>query len=149
MEIRVVPDPILRKVAKPVEKLTPEIINLISEMKRFCASHNGVGLAAPQFGMGLRIIVIDMTPELESCKMKTFINPVILEEFGSTISTEGCLSIPDKKYRVPRAERIRFIADGCKEMCFEGLVSYVVQHEIAHCSGILISDVGTEIKEEE
>ena len=150
-------DPVLRKTG---EILTPEYPNLketITNMYDTMYNACGVGLAAPQIGMALRLFVIDTTPfsddedlddasqkQLEGFK-KTFINAKMIKEEGVEWSfNEGCLSIPDVREDVYRNPTITI--EYCEEdfvmktEVFDGLIARVIQHEYDHIEGILFTD---------
>ncbi|NMB92134.1 MAG: peptide deformylase, partial [Parcubacteria group bacterium] len=133
-------NPLLRQKSKPVEHFTKEVRDLISQMKIIMEKSNGVGLAAPQIGIPLRVI----TCEIDD-KFYAFINPEIIKTSGKNISMEeGCLSLPDTYGEVIRPEKIAFRAlnaDGKKiKIKAFGLLSRVIQHEIDHLDGILFID---------
>ena len=150
-------DPVLRK--KTVN-LTPEYPNfkeLIQNMMDTMYGAYGVGLAAPQIGLALRLFVIDASPfaededlseeeqkELQGFK-KVFVNPIILEESGNEWAfNEGCLSIPDIREDVFRKEtvRIRYQDENFQtfEETYSGLAARVIQHEYDHIEGVLFTD---------
>ena len=95
------PDPVLRKKAAPVSRLTPEIQDFIARMAETMHGHNGVGLAAPQVGISLRIFIVDVGEG-----PKALLNPQIHLSEGSQTGTEGCLSFPRLYGEVTRAERV-------------------------------------------
>ncbi|ACI19172.1 peptide deformylase [Dictyoglomus thermophilum] len=142
-EIRKVGDPILKTKAKKVEKIDEKVKELARDMietMKFC---NGVGLAAPQVGESLRIIVVDYEDN-----PIVLINPEIIEMSGEELDYEGCLSVPGVEVPVKRAERIVFKAqdlDGrTKKYRAKGLLARVVQHEVDHLDGMLILDRAVE-----
>lgn len=139
LEIRLEGDPILRQVAKPVERITKNTRRLIKDMVQTMIEADGVGLAAPQVGVSQRIIVVDTGDEIIG-----LINPIIEEASGAEVDVEGCLSIPNKRGYVSRAARIVVSGlrpDG-KQVRFpaEGYVARIFQHEIDHLDGILFTD---------
>jgi peptide deformylase len=135
-----IPDPVLRKIAAPVEKLTKKTGFLIDEMMRAMRKANGVGLAAPQLGVSQRVIVIAPL----DFKPTALINPKIIKQEGEQIGEEGCLSIPGLYGDVKRAQYVEVEAMDRKgrELVFEleGMPARVVQHEIDHLEGILFTD---------
>ncbi len=143
MEIRKLGDPILKIKAKKVEKIDEKVKNLARDMIETMKFSNGVGLAAPQVGESLRIIVVDYEED-----PIVFINPEILEMDGEVLDYEGCLSVPGVEVPIKRAERIVFKAqdlDGrTKKYKAKGLLARVIQHEIDHLEGILILDRAVE-----
>jgi len=136
-EIRIYPDPILRKKAKPVENIDGRVKEIADRMAEVMYTNKGIGLAAPQIGIPNQIIVVDIGEGRRS-----FINPEIVEGDGESIMEEGCLSLPTIDVPVKRMERVLVRAwdlDG-KEMTLElsGFPARVYQHEIDHLHGILI-----------
>lgn len=139
LDIRVLGDPVLRKETTPVEKVTPEIRELISDMFDTMYAAEGIGLAAPQVGRTERIAVMDV----EGQKF-ALINPEIIEKEGTTRREEGCLSIPDIFGDVTRANRVvvRALNEDGIEIEAEGteLLAVCMQHEIDHLDGKLFID---------
>ncbi|WP_276390190.1 peptide deformylase [Eudoraea chungangensis] len=150
-------DPVLRKVGTSISKEYPNLKELISNMWDTMYNASGVGLAAPQIGLPIRLFLVDTEPfsedeELnseEQQKLKTFkkvfINAEIIEEKGSPWSfNEGCLSIPDIREDVARQDtiRIRYFDENFNEQVeeYDGLLARVIQHEYDHIEGILFTD---------
>ena len=138
--------PILRKKAKPVKEASDEIISLIMDMFETMRSSNGIGLAATQVGSTHRVLVIDIS-DLEETKGNpplTVINPEIVSEEGTLTIEEGCLSIPDVRDDVERAEKIRLrykdAAFNDVEIEAGGMLARVLLHEIDHLNGVLFID---------
>ncbi|MBW3625968.1 MAG: peptide deformylase [Armatimonadetes bacterium] len=131
--------PVLRRKAQRVDAVTGEIRRLIKEMRETMKAASGVGLAAPQVGESLQILVYE-TEEARGC----LLNPVIEEMHGDQTDVEGCLSIPGLQGEVTRALRIR--VKGMDERGkpvtkeAEGYLARVLQHEIDHLNGILFID---------
>ena len=155
--------PVLKKEAVEISDEYPNLDQLIENMWETMYASNGVGLAAPQIGLSIRLFVIDAAPfsedeELDEAQvtlLKTFkiafINPTILEEDGPLWEfNEGCLSIPDVREDVSRHERIRihYWDEQFKEqeLVLTGLAARVVQHEYDHIEGILFTDHLTSLK---
>ena len=143
--------PVLRKRAKEVDRDYPNLDQLVSDMFETMKFSEGIGLAAPQIGLSLRIIVIDASEiedeEDESLKdfKKVLINPVILEEKGvKWIYNEGCLSLPELREDVERYSgiRIRYFDEHFREHEEEyfGVKARIIQHEYDHLEGILFID---------
>ncbi|MGC8651039.1 MAG: peptide deformylase [Minisyncoccia bacterium] len=133
-------NPLLRKKSQPVEHLTKEIRLLISQMKPIMETYDGIGLAAPQVGISLRIIVCEVED-----KFYALINPEIIKTSKKTVTmTEGCLSLPNIYGDVERPERIivKAINQEGEKIKFKafGLLSRVIQHEVDHLDGILFID---------
>lgn len=139
MEIVKDPNPILRQKAKPVKKFSKRIKRLVPDMLETMYAANGVGLAAPQVGIGERVIVINI-----GSGAIALINPEITSFEGEDREVEGCLSIPEIKGYVTRYHQVivrGFSPDG-KERVYqaEGLLARVFQHEIDHLDGVLFTD---------
>lgn len=132
-------DPVLREKAKPVPKITPNILKLLDNMVDTMRQAQGVGLAAPQIGVSKRVIVVEVDGQLVE-----MINPEIVEQSGEEISVEGCLSIPGVAGEVKRAYRVK--ARGLNrhgqlvEVAGQGMLARALQHEIDHLDGILFVD---------
>ena len=145
-----VPDPRLRQISSPVEEVTDEIRELVSDMFETMYAAPGIGLAAIQVGVAKRILVIDLQePEEEGGEgvkdPHVFINPEILEHSDQDVPyTEGCLSVPDQFAEVDRPDRIRArwldLAGKVHEEKIEGLLATCLQHEMDHLNGVLFID---------
>ena len=135
-----IPDPVLRKVCEPVNKIGKRTLFLIDDMVRAMKRENGIGLAAPQMGFDTRVIVI--APD--GGRPEVLINPVIIHQEGSQVGEEGCLSIPGLYGDVERFEMVKVEAMDRKgrehEFEMSGLAARVVQHEIDHLNGVLFID---------
>ena len=138
--IRVAPDPILKQKAKRVRTIDGSIQKLIDDMLETMHTASGVGLAAPQVGVPLRVIVIGI-PEEEAIVL---INPEIVRKTGERIINEGCLSIPGYVGEVKRAESVRVKGRDLKgkdiRLKAEGLLAQALEHEIDHLNGVLYID---------
>lgn len=134
--IRIQGDPVLEKVCRPIEKMTPKIKTLIEDMFETMYEKNGVGLAGPQVGVLRRIAVIDTdgTPYV-------FINPKIVATDGEQTGDEGCLSIPGKSGTVTRPNYVKVEAldKNMEPFTLEAteLLARAVCHELEHLDGIL------------
>lgn len=150
-------EPVLRKVGEEVSSEYPNLSAIITNMYDTMYNAFGVGLAAPQIGLPIRLFIIDTEPfsdsedlsKEEKSKLKgfkqTFINAKILLEDGEEwVFNEGCLSIPDVREDVCRNERITIEyydeAFNKKTDVFDGLIARVIQHEYDHIEGILFTD---------
>lgn len=135
-----IPDPILRTVCAPITEIGPHHRDLIKRMMKAMDLANGVGLAAPQMGEAVRIIVV--APG--ETKPLALINPEIVEHSGEQIGQEGCLSIPGLYGDVLRAETV--VVDAYdhtgKPVRYEmdGIAARVIQHEVDHLDGVLFTD---------
>ena len=149
--------PVLKKLANDITPKYPNLNELISNMWETMYAAKGVGLAAPQIGLSIRLFVIDATPffddenmddfELNSIKnfKKVFINPKIINENGSLWEfNEGCLSIPEIREDVSRRSKIiiEYFDENFQfhRLELSGLAARVVQHEYDHIEGILFTD---------
>jgi peptide deformylase len=141
--IRKYPDSILRQKAAPIKEITDEIRSLAADMVETMHAANGVGLAANQVGVSLRLVVIDMGEEKEP-NVVTFINPEIIEATDEEIAEEGCLSVPGFYEPVKRALHVTVRGTGLdgseQTMKCSGLSARACQHEIDHLEGILFID---------
>lgn len=150
-------NPVLKKKANEISKEYPKLHELINNMFETMYNAHGVGLAAPQIGLPIRLFVVDATPfgqdedlskeEQEQLKnfKKVFINPTITEESGiEWVFNEGCLSIPDVREDVFRKPNIKisYLNENFEpqEEVLDGLAARVVQHEYDHIEGILFTD---------
>ena len=137
--IVVYPDPVLLRATRPVEKVDDEIRALVRDMADTMYVAPGIGLAANQVGVGLRICIIDLTAGDEPDQLHVFINPEVIEADGKQVGEEGCLSFPDIMLDVQRAERVTVEALDLEGQPFrfsaEGLMSRALQHEIEHLDG--------------
>lgn len=142
-KIRIFGDPVLRQVAEPVEKIDDDIKELTRDMIETLFANDGVGLAATQIGVLKRLFVLD-TREQDQDEPKVYINPVIKNQKGSFEMEEGCLSFPDIRANVKRAESFDFEAldlDGEKiEFHADGLKARIILHEVDHLDGKLFVD---------
>ncbi|MFH2011651.1 MAG: peptide deformylase [Pseudomonadota bacterium] len=138
-EVRIYPDPVLRQRALPIERIDSGARGMIDDMARTMYLYRGIGLAAPQIGILLRVIVANSDYGLIS-----LINPEILEFDGKDTMEEGCLSLPDVTVSVTRDNNIlvrgRDINEKDLEFEASGLLARVFQHEIDHLEGKLIID---------
>lgn len=138
------PDPFLAGKAEPIPEITPEIRQLADDMAEAMYANEGVGLAAPQVGRNLRLVVIDLSgPEKRESRL-TLVNPVIVEASGEQEDEEGCLSVRDYRATVKRAAKVAVEAldlDGQPlRIEAEELFAVCLQHEIDHLDGILFID---------
>lgn len=139
------PDPILKEKALKVSKITPELQEFIINMVETMYAKNGVGLAAPQLGRSLQIIVFDETPERHSPKV--LINPEITSHSSKKIAgVEGCLSCRGIEMEVDRYQTIKVRGKDISfsDISFEakGFMARIIQHETDHLKGITIMESG-------
>ena len=140
--------PVLRKKASDIDAQYPDLNALIDNMFETMYDSNGIGLAAPQVGLSIRLFLVDGS-EIEDINPKgfkeVFINPVIEEEFGTEWEfEEGCLSIPDVRAHVKRKGEltIRYFDRNWNEYTktFNGMAARIIQHEYDHIEGVLFTD---------
>lgn len=144
-------DPILKRKSVDIDQNYPDLEELIANMFETMYGAHGVGIAAPQIGLSIRLFVIDATPfaeddepELKGFK-KVFINAKVIKEEGETWPfSEGCLSIPDIREDIsrPQTVRIQYLDENwnAHDVTYSGLAARVVQHEYDHIEGKLFTD---------
>ncbi|MDG1295588.1 MAG: peptide deformylase [Saprospiraceae bacterium] len=147
---------VLKKIAEDIDKDYPELEKLISNMWDTMYNAQGIGLAAPQVGLSIRLFLVDTKQSMEEEEKdkgikKVFINAEIIEEAGDDFSyEEGCLSIPGIKGDVFRPEqvKIKYLDEQFKEHIevYEGINARVIQHEYDHIDGILFTELLGPIK---
>ncbi len=142
------PDPRLRKKARPVEVVDDALRTTIDDMFETMYAAPGIGLAATQVDIHRRFLVADVSGDQSDPRV--YINPVIVEKDGVTVTEEGCLSVPGYYEEVKRADTIRLKyldrnGDSVEED-LEGLLAVCVQHEIDHLDGKLFVDYISEAK---
>jgi peptide deformylase len=149
--IKTYPDEILRKPAEEVESVTDEVRGLCGDMIETMRAAHGVGLAANQVGVALRIVTVDTGSDKESAPVAV-INPKIVSLEGEETAEEGCLSIPGFYEPVKRAKKalVRGITVDGEDFRIEcsGLVARAFQHELDHLEGILFVDHLSPIKKQ-
>lgn len=139
-------EPTLREPSKEVHKVSRKITDLVQDLFDTMYTYNGVGLAAPQIGVNLRVYVIDASTKDNPMKPMVFINPKIIKKSGAVIEDEGCLSFPEAFTAVKRYKNVTVKAldingrpfileatDGC-------LLARAIQHEYDHLDGVLFID---------
>ena len=148
-EILNYPDPRLRKVAKAVTEFDEPLKNLTKDMFETMYHSSGIGLAATQIDIHLRVVVVDISRDRTS--PLCLVNPVIEKKSGTVDSKEGCLSVPETVEYVERAEHITFRAQNVNgenvSMDAEGLLAICIQHEIDHLDGKLFVDYLSNLKQ--
>ena len=153
-EIKTLKDPVLRKTAHKIEKVTPELRKLIEDLFETMHAHNGVGLAAPQVGISKRLFVVEVEahPEIPGSGVRyALINPEITQFSPEReVGQEGCLSIPQQYAEIerPAIVRVKYLDYHGKEAELEAseLLSHCVQHEIDHLNGVLFIDYLSSLK---
>ena len=142
--IRYIGDPILRQQAQPIVDFDKDLQVLIEDMTRIMYKEDGIGLAAPQIGLSIQLIIIDASPVSDDEFLRILINPRVLESSGESTVEEGCLSIPGVREEVVRPERIKlnYFDEYGKEHTedFDNWPARIIQHEVDHLNGILFVD---------
>ena len=145
LQILQAPHPALKRQASPVESIDEGTLRLMDDMLETMYVAPGIGLAAPQVGVGQRIIVLDLAKENDAREPMRMINPEIVwssEEL--VVMEEGCLSLPDQFAEVkrPGAVRVRYLdpTGASREVTGDGMLARVLQHEVDHLDGILFVD---------
>ncbi len=138
-QVRVFGDPVLRKVAKEIEDVDGKLVKLVDDMLDTMYAEPGIGLAAPQVGVGRRLFVYDVGEGPEA-----IVNPVISEARGEWVYEEGCLSVPGLYWEIVRPKEIHLTGhdlDG-NEVSIEAdeLLARLFQHELDHLDGVMLID---------
>lgn len=143
------PEKVLAGRAKPVEKIDDNIRSLVAKMTELMIEHKGIGFAAPQAGVGLRLFIISLDGSRE--KVRVFINPTVTTQGSLVVNEEGCLSIPQVYTRIKRYSQATVTATDLDGREFteqaDGLYARALQHEYDHIEGFTIADrMGTTAK---
>lgn len=142
LDIVLWPDPVLLAGTQPVERVDAHVRQVVAEMRRVMFDLRGVGLAAPQVGVPLRLMLV--CPTGEPGEEQVLINPRIVSSSGSQLGEEGCLSFPGIYGRVERAQKLRLAyqdLDGrAQELDLDGFLARIVQHEGDHLDGKIFID---------
>lgn len=139
-------EPSLREPSKEVHKVSKKVADLVQDLFDTMYTYNGVGLAAPQIGVNLRVYVIDASTKDNPMKPMAFINPKIIKKSGAIIEDEGCLSFPEAYTQVRRYKNVTVKAQDINGRSFileatDGcLLARAIQHEYDHLDGILFID---------
>ena len=148
LEIKKAGDPVLKQKAEPIERLTKRHRQMLDDMAETMYAANGVGLAAPQIGKSLRLVVIDVEDEHGLLEL---VNPVITMREGSVVDSEG--SIPKVYGDVERAERVTVEYTDRRSrrrtLTADGLLARCIQHECDHLDGRLFIDIAINLRKEE
>lgn len=151
LPIVTVPDPMLKKISKPVKAVDDDLRRLMDDMLATMYDAPGIGLAAIQVGKPVRVLVMDLSTDEEDADPKFYVNPEITwtsEEIG--VYNEGCLSVPEQYADVERPAECKLSYldyDGkAQKMHATGLLATCIQHEMDHLNGILFIDYLTSLK---
>ncbi|UJW75871.1 peptide deformylase [Rhizobium sp. SL42] len=149
----ILPDPLLRQVSQPIERVDAAIRTLAEDMLETMYEAPGIGLAAIQVGIARRMLVIDISKEGDEREPLVFINPEIVRSSDErSVYEEGCLSIPDYYAEVerPAAITVKSLDREGREQLTEadGLLATCLQHEIDHLNGVLFIDHISRLKRE-
>lgn len=158
LELKYVPDPVLKQICSPVDKIDNDLLKVMDEMLDIMYKKDGIGLAGPQVGVLKRIIVIDLRDkniesedEVKKRNPRFLINPkIIWRSDNKTPLEEGCLSIPEQKAIIDRPEKIKvsYLNRKGEEKTLEtdGLLAKCIQHEVDHLNGKLLIDYLSKLK---
>ncbi len=142
--VRIFGDPVLREKAREVVRVDDALRQLIEDMRETMKAFSGVGLAANQVGVPIRLLVVDVPTEEGERAEHALVNPVIRRRTGTQTAEEGCLSIPGIWEDVTRAERVVVQALDEQgrdvELDVEGYLARAIQHEVDHLEGVLFTD---------
>lgn len=147
LDIKKAGAPVLKEVCAPVQRVDAKLKALLDDMAETMYKSNGIGLAAPQIGKAIRVVVIDVGEGLIE-----MINPLITHHEGKVIDSEGCLSVPNIFGDVERAEKVtveftnRF--GKRKKLKAEQLLARCIQHELDHLDGVLFIDIAKSLRQE-
>lgn len=137
-------DPVLREKSRPVENIDQEAKDLVSGMVDALKEAKGLGLAANQVGVAIRLFLVDLSAIDIKESLKVFINPEIIETEGSVEIEEGCLSFPDMYLKIVRPEKVKVQATDLEgnrfEMTADGMAARAILHEYDHIEGKLFID---------
>lgn len=143
LKIVTYPDPVLLNESQEINNIDGNLVELAKNMKETMYAAPGIGLAAPQVGVPLRLITVDIDSQNKK-GLITLINPQIIEQEGSQTLEEGCLSLPSVVEEIKRYKKILVSAIDLNgnpiQIEADGLLSVVLQHEIDHLNGILLLD---------
>jgi peptide deformylase len=144
LAIRIYPDPVLRLKCRPVTEIDARVRKLAADMVETMHAAPGVGLAAPQVGVDLRLAVVDVTIGEDPSQVRVLINPEVVERSGLESEVEGCLSLPGITDKVDRPAFVTVRAQDLEglsvELKAEGFHARALCHEIDHLDGILFPD---------
>ena len=135
------PEPVLSQPGEPVTDFDAELKKLVDDMFETMYASQGIGLAAPQVSVAKRVTVVDLSQGKDPAQKLVLVNPEVIFREGKQYEEEGCLSFPEIREKVQRANKVRIRAQDLKgkwfEMDGEELLSRAFQHEIDHLDGML------------
>jgi peptide deformylase len=138
------PEPVLRKETSEITAFDEHLSRLADDMAETMYDAPGIGLAAPQIGESLKLIVVDTSKSEEESEFTPMVNPQIIEHEGSQVDEEGCLSVPELTANVTRHKKVTVqfqdLKGNEKKLTTEDRFAVVLQHEIDHLNGILFID---------
>lgn len=139
------PDPVLRAKTEPITEFDDNLKQLVADMAETMYEAPGIGLAAPQVGESVKLIVVDISTDRENDRQyMTMVNPEIIEHEGTQLDDEGCLSVPELTSKVKRHKKITVryqdLEGAPQQLATEDRFAVVLQHEIDHLNGILFID---------
>ena len=141
VQVRVVPDPVLRQKARRVRDIDASIRKLVEDMINTMRAAPGVGLAAPQVGIPLRVIVIEIPDE----DVIVLVNPKMIRREGERVVNEGCLSVPGYMGEIKRSVSVKVKGQDIRgkeiRLKGEGLLAQALEHEMDHLNGVLYIDL--------
>lgn len=150
LDIRTFPDPMLTQQCSEVQEVDDELRELAADMADTMYEAPGIGLAAPQVGRPIRMIVFDCEEDEARGNHQVLLNPRVVDQDGEQVFNEGCLSVPDYTCDVKRAERVTVTGTDLEgqpvEIEADGLLAVCLQHEIDHLSGTLFIDRISQLK---
>lgn len=148
LEILQVGDPVLRRKCEPVKRFDGELSRLLDDMKETLKNAEGAGLAAPQIGVSLRVVAVDVEEGYFE-----FINPVFVWQKGEQTGPEGCLSVRGKAGTVTRPDKVKIVFQDRKgdkySLVARGFFARAICHELDHLDGILYTDKATNVRDAE
>ncbi len=144
MQIITYPHPTLRHTSRPVRRVDAELRQMVSQMFELMYASRGIGLAANQVDLPVRLFIMNLEGEPGKGEEFVFINPVVTHPKGSELKEEGCLSLPELYADVVRPKRVRVQAYGMDgreiQADVDGMFARCVQHELDHLDGVLFID---------
>lgn len=145
LPILIAPHPVLKRRAEPVAVVDDELRRLMDDMLETMYEADGLGLAAPQVGRSIRVVVVDVHAKDQPRSPLRLVNPEIVERSEETaVNEEGCLSVPEQYAEVRRAKRVkaRYLDENgeAREIEADGMLGVCLQHEIDHLQGTLFVD---------